>query len=178
MLDDAFGTDSARQLLAMLDATSAQQIEFADSISLGASKTKLAEPWLSGFRKLGEQSAVQQMQLSVTDSKYFQKALATADRFQLKTELGLALVFDIHVQNGGISAAAAQQIQQTIAGNPSGREEDLRVAIANAVADNAKNVPFREDVRKRKLAVATGQGVVHGGTYVLRIWGLAELAVS
>jgi hypothetical protein len=42
----------------------------------------------------------------------------------------------------------------------------------------AKNVKFREDVRHRKLTVATGSGQVHGGTFVLRNWGLADLAFS
>jgi hypothetical protein len=173
-LQDAFG-DSAAQLLGVLDGTAAQQIAFADSISLGASKTVLAEPWLSGFRRLGELPAVQQLQLSVADRNYFQPALITARRFNLHAELGIALAFDIHVQNGGISAAAAQQIQQTITDHPSDREQDLRVAIANAVADTATNVKFREDVRQRKLTVATGSGQVHGGTFVLRNWGLSEL---
>ncbi len=177
ILQDAFGA-SAAQLLAVLDATPAQQIAFADSISLGASKTALAEPWLSGFRNLGEQSAVQQLQLAAVDRNYFQPALLTARRFNLNAELGIALAFDIHVQNGGISAAAEQQIRQTMADHPSDREQDLRVAIANAVADNATNVRFREDVRQRKMTVATGAGQVHGGMFVLRNWGLSDLPFS
>ena len=175
MVEDAFGNDAAGQLLQIIDAEPADQIEFADSISQGALKAVLAEPWLSGFRRLGEQPDVQALQLSIVDRDYFQPALKTASRFNLKTELGIALAFDIHVQNGGISGAAAQQVQVTMAAHPSDRELDLRVAIANAVADNAKNVKFREDVRQRKLTVATGSGQVHGGTYVLRNWGLAEL---
>jgi hypothetical protein len=34
---------------------------------------------------------------------------------------------------------------------------------------------YRPDVLSRKLALATGAGAVHGGTYVLRNWGLADL---
>jgi hypothetical protein len=177
MVEDAFG-DPAGQLLQILNAGPADQIRFADSISLGAQKATLAEPWLSGFRRLGEKPEVQQIQLARADQAYFQPALTTASRFGLKTELGIALAFDIHVQNGGIRAAAAQQIQDTLAAQPSDRELDVRVAIANAVADNATNVQFREDVRQRKLTVATGSGQVHGGTYVLRNWGLAELPFS
>ena len=117
---------------------------------------------------------VQQLQLAIVDKDYFEPALLTASRFNLNTELGIALAFDIHVQNGSIPAAAAQQIQETLAGHPSDSEQDLRIAIANAVADSAVEA-FREDVRQRKLTVATGSGQVHGGTYVLRNWGLAEL---
>jgi len=174
LVEDAFG-DSAPQLFHILDAPVAEQIAFANSISQGTFKTVLAEPWLSAFRQLGEQPDVQQLQLSIADQDYFQPALSTASRFGLKAELGIALAFDIHVQNGGISDAAAQEIRDTLAAHPSDRELDLRIAIANAVADNARNVRFREDVRQRKLTVATGAGQVHGDTYVLRNWGLAEL---
>lgn len=177
MLQDAFGA-SAAQLLAIVAAPQAEQISFANSISTGVSKAVLAEPWLSGFRRLGEQPAVQQLQLDIVNRDYLQPALVTAKKFNLTTELGVALAFDIHVQNGGISQAAAQEVQTTLAGHPSDREQDVRTAIANAVADNAKNVRFREDVRQRKLTIATGSGQVHGGTYVLRNWGLAELPAS
>jgi hypothetical protein len=175
MLQDAFGNSAAQQLLQVIAEPPAQQIAFADSISQGVLKAVLAEPWLSGFRRLGSEAAVQQLQLAIVNRDYFQPALATANSFQLKAELGMALVFDIHVQNGGVSAAAAQEVRQTMTDHPSDREQDLRVAIANAVADNAKNVKYREDVRQRKLTIATGSGQVHGGTFVLRNWGLAEI---
>jgi hypothetical protein len=174
MVADAFG-NAATQLFHILDAPSAEQMAFANSISQGASKAVLAEPWLSGFRRLGEKPEVQQLQLLIADRDYFEPALTTATRFGLKTELGIALAFDIHVQNGGVSDAAAQEIRDTLAAHPSDRELDVRVAIANAVADRAKNIQFREDVRLRKLTVATGAGKVHGETYLLRNWGLAEL---
>jgi Glycosyl hydrolase family 46/Putative peptidoglycan binding domain len=177
LLESAFGS-SAEQLFEILDAPVARQIAFGDSISQGSSKAVLAEPWLSGFRRLGEEPAVQQLQLSIVDHDYFEPALATAARHNLKMELGIALVFDIHVQNGGISGPAAEQIQRTLAEHPSDREQDVRIAIANAVADNSENVRFQEDVRQRKLTVATGSGQVHGGTFVLRNWGLAELPFS
>jgi hypothetical protein len=61
-----------------------------------------------------------------------------------------------------------------VTATPPADERALRVIIANAVADNAKS-DFREDVRKRKLAIATGQGMVHGANYVLENWGLIDL---
>jgi peptidoglycan hydrolase-like protein with peptidoglycan-binding domain len=178
MVEAAFGSSAAAQLFEILDAAWPAQLSFANSISLGALKAVLAEPWLSGFRQFGEQPAVQQLQLAIVDTDYFEPALSTASRFNLTTELGVALAFDIHVQNGSVTAAAAQQIEATLAAHPSDREQDVRVAIANAVANTASNVAFREDVRQRKLTVATGSGQVHGGTYVLRNWGLAELPFS
>jgi len=173
LVQQAFGAQ-AQQLLQVLQGTKAQQIAFADTVSLGSNKVQLAEPWRSAFRAFGEFPDVQSAQLALADSGYFQKALQTAQDFNLKTELGLALAFDIHVQNGGIKPEARTQIQQQLAQHPIGSEQDLRVIIANAVADQA-SAKFREDVRARKLTVATGAGTVHGATFVLRNWGLDNL---
>ena len=53
-------------------------------------------------------------------------------------------------------------------------EADLRKAVANAVADQARD-EWKEDVRKRKLAIATGSGVVHGLALKLADWGLDDV---
>jgi hypothetical protein len=86
-------------------------------------------------------------------------------------ELGLALCFDIHVQNGSIKPSARDRIRNEVAAQPIHKERELRAIVANAVAD-ASRPQFREDVRSRKLTLATGAGQVHGATYVLRNWGL------
>ena len=169
----AFG-DRTGELVAVLRSSKAKQLAFADSISLGASKVRLAEPWRSGFRRFGELEPVQALQLKVADRDYFRPALRTARALRLKTELGIALAFDIHVQNGGVSAAARERIKRQLAAHPIERELELRVIIANAVA-NQSRPQFREDVRARKLAIATGAGTVHGGLFVLRNWGLADV---
>jgi Glycosyl hydrolase family 46/Putative peptidoglycan binding domain len=173
LLRQEFGAKTD-QLLELLGKTSAQQIAFADSISLGSSKVRLAEPWRSAFSAFGSLPEVQAAQLALADSAYFQPALKTASDLDLKTELGLALAFDVHVQNGGIKAAARAQIQEQLAKHPIGSEQDRRVIIANAVADKSA-AAFREDVRSRKLTLATGVGVVHKATFVLRNWGLDDL---
>jgi hypothetical protein len=51
-------------------------------------------------------------------------------------------------------------------------EQELRVIVANAVADASAS--FKEDVRSRKLTVATGTGKVYGETFILSNWGLDE----
>jgi hypothetical protein len=61
------------------------------------------------------------------------------------------------------------QVQQGM--TPDMPELELRRIVANAVADCAKP-RWREDVRARKLAIATGQGVVHGHKYMLQNMGL------
>jgi hypothetical protein len=172
LVRDCFGTGTD-ELLQILKEPWAQQEAWADSVSSGSSKLTLAEPFKSGFAKLGQSALGQQLQQQHVDADYFQPALATAKQYGLQTELGIALSFDIHVQNGGISAAVGEKIRAQM--TPGMPEENVRVIIANAVADHAL-AAWQADVRTRKLAVATGDGVVHGVHYVLKNWGLAELA--
>ena len=167
---------SAKQLMDVFRAPKATQLAFADSVSLGASKGKLAEPWRSAFQRFGEMAEVQAHQLELADRDYFQPALQTAREFGLQTELGISLCFDVHVQNGSINAKARAAIKQELQDHPIANEQELRVIIANSVADNAR--AFQEDVRSRKLTIATGTGSVHGQTFVLRNWGLDESAFS
>jgi len=167
----AFG-DLTPRLLQLIDQTFAQQLAFADSVSILPGKARLAEPWRSCFGVLGSMPEVQDVQLRHVRNDYFQPALATAGKLNLKTELGVALAFDIHVQNGGVKAPIVTSLQ----GATFASERDLRVALANAVADSA-NPTFKEDVRSRKMAVATGNGVVHGASFALKSWGLDEIAV-
>ena len=101
-------------------------------------------------------------------------ALETAASLGLASELGIALAFDVHVQNGGVSAAIREDLARAMAGAP---EPAVREALANAVANHAK-AQFREDVRSRKLAIARGEGVVHGRRVVLARWGLADVAAA
>jgi peptidoglycan hydrolase-like protein with peptidoglycan-binding domain len=173
LVKQAFGAKT-QELLEIMRAPKAKQMAFANSISLGASKARLAEPWRTGFRKFGELKQVQEVQLAHANNDYFQPARRTAQTLRLKTELGLALAFDVHVQNGGIDPDARAEIKRHVAQHPMEREQDLRVAIAHAVANNS-NPPSRQDVLSRKLTIATGSGTVHGGAFVLRNWGLAEL---
>jgi hypothetical protein len=173
LLDQAFGS-LAHDLRAVLARPWPAQLAFADSISLGRQKTRLAEPWLGSFARLGQIPFVQELQLGRAERNYYAPALATAKKWRLKTELGVALAFDVHVQNGGIKPVAAAKIREALSGTPAPTEPELRVVIANAVA-NAAREKWREDVRARKLAIATGTGTVHGAHYALRNWGLDEL---
>jgi peptidoglycan hydrolase-like protein with peptidoglycan-binding domain len=172
LVKQAFGAKTD-ELIQMMQAPKAKQLAWADSISLGANKVRLAEPWRSAFQKFGELEEVQALQIQLADGDYFQPALQTAKEHGLKTELGIALAFDIHVQNGGIKPSAREEIKKDLAEHPVTSEQELRVIIANAVADKARP-EFRDDVRARKLTIATGSGKVHGALFVLRNWGLDE----
>ena len=161
----------ADELVGVCRGPRARQLAFADSVSSGPRKAAVREPWRSGFRRFGELPDVQAIQLARVKSRYWDPARKTARELGLKTELGVALCFDIHVQNGSIKPSAREQIRREVAANPIHKERELRVIVANAVAD-ASRPQFREDVRSRKLTLATGAGKVHGATYVLRNWGL------
>lgn len=176
LVRQAFG-GKTDQLLDLMNSSLSKQMAFANSISLGASKARLAEPWRSAFKRFGEMTDVQAVQIERADQNYFQPAVSTANRFNLKSELGIALAFDIHVQNGSIKDSAREQIRSQLQQNPISSEQELRIIIANAVADKARP-QFREDVRSRKLTIATGSGRVHGAMFVLRNWGLGEFSLQ
>jgi hypothetical protein len=88
--------------------------------------------------------------------------------------MGIALCFDIAVQNGGIdSDTEERRITRWLEDNPGASERDRRVRIADVVAENAK-AQYVEDVRARKRTIATGEGEVHGARYATSDWGIAE----
>lgn len=166
----AFEEDTDR-LLALLRAPLDEQMAFADSVSIPPRQVRLAEPWRSRFAWFGAFPEVQAAQRRRARERYWEPAVATASALGLVTELGLALAFDVHVQNGGVKATVLRAIREA---GPVAGEPELRRRVAHAVADHAA-ARWREDVRQRKLAIAEGEGVVHGERLVLSHWGLDEL---
>jgi peptidoglycan hydrolase-like protein with peptidoglycan-binding domain len=167
---EAFGKKGP-ELVEIMNGPKTRQFAWANAISSGSTKSKVAEPWRSCFQRFGEIPEVQEIQLAQVNASYFQPAKKTARELGLQSELGIALCFDIHVQNGSISSTAQERIRREVKANAIHKERELRVIVANAVADAAR-AQYREDVRSRKLTLATGAGKVHGATYVLRNWGL------
>jgi hypothetical protein len=89
----------------------------------------------------------------------------------LWSERAEALLFDIRVQNGSIQSYVKAQIlrdfeelDQELSKNDK-EIAKLRI-IANRRAE-ASNPRWVEDVRRRKLCIANGEGVVHGNLYHL-----------
>lgn len=160
--------DHTQEIVDIIRAKPKEQEQWADSITVRGGL--LAEPWRTAFRTLGKSIEVQKIQQRVAEADYFQSALKTAKKFGLTSELGMALCFDSHVQNGGINKRA----QSLLGESRPGDELTLRTAIAEAVAKCAR-AEYRDDVRTRKLAIATGRGRVHGADYVLENWGLEDL---
>jgi hypothetical protein len=167
-IDQAFGPEAAmlRGLLTR-PLSDCEAWAVANTVDGGG----LAEPWRASFAAFGEFPEVRAEQRRRAFDRYFAPALKTAARYKLESDLGIALTFDIHVQNGGINPGAKSQIELQLAGNPNCPELKRREIIANAVADNARP-KYREDVRVRKLAIARGGGQVHGRSYNLENWGL------
>jgi peptidoglycan hydrolase-like protein with peptidoglycan-binding domain len=168
---EAFG-DKADQLIGIMKAPPSQQEQWANSVTV---RSGVAEPWRTGFRWLGQFQEVREEQRRMANTDYFLPALNTAKGLGLKSELGLALCFDVEVQNGGVSDSTRKIIQQGIAAQHPSNERDLRRIVANAVA-GASDPRFKQDVLSRKLTIADGQGQVHGAAFILENWALAEFA--
>ena len=175
LVDDAFGA-LAPELRRKLSLPRTERVAWGDSISLGPRKTGVAPPWSAAFRSFGEKAPVQRLQ---TDRarRYWRDALRIVDAYEIPGELGHALAFDIAVQNGGIDAAEAEEIGRRLAGAGAAGQRQTREVIANVVAENSA-ARWVEDVRRRKLAIAQGEGVVHEAKYRLRDWGLEEAEVA
>jgi hypothetical protein len=159
--------DQAPAILAIMQDTPANQLQWANQNTVKGGG--LAEPLKSMFAAFGSDPVVQAVQLAHVQSEYTLPAIQTAKSYGLESELGLALCFDCHVQNGGITAAAAAKIGAQ--NQPGTAEGDLLKIIATAVAGSA-NPKWQADVLSRKMMIATGAGLVHGTQYVLDNWGL------
>jgi hypothetical protein len=170
LIQRAFGAH-ADEIVSVMKSARSKQEAWADSVTVN--RGLLAEPWRTAFKILGGFESVQRLQQQIALGDYFEPAKRTAVQYGLATELGVALCFDIHVQNGGISARAGEAIKRSLRST----ELDLRRAIAKAVASTARAV-YRVDVLARKMTIAEAQGRVHGANYVLENWGLSEIAAE
>ena len=174
LIDSAFGS-LKNILLSQLEKTWPEQIQWANSISIGTNKVRVEEPWERAFATLGADPDVQTIQLRRVN-KYWDIAKRDTSRFQLRTEAGISLCFDIAVQNGGIdNDTEARRISTWINDNPGASERDLLLRIADVVAENSRP-QYVEDVRRRKRTIAKGDGDVHGARYATRDWGISEFA--
>jgi Putative peptidoglycan binding domain/Glycosyl hydrolase family 46 len=167
LVKQVFG-EHTPELIELIKAPPAKQKQWADEHTVKSSA--LAEPWRSLFATFGSLPEVQQAQLDLVNKGYLAPAIATAKQLGFRSELGLALCFDAQVQNGGVKAAAIKSLLAKAKAGTS--ERDLRKMLADAVARSAQPA-WREDVRQRKLTIATGQGIVHGHKFVLDRWGLS-----
>lgn len=166
----------ADQMGEILDAPLGRQMQWARDISVGRDRYKILRPWAEAFERLGSYDEVKAIELEHTE-KYWRIARADFEEFGLRNELGLALCFDTAVQNGGVDPTEARRIRRRVEDSPPRDEEALRVIIANVIAENSRP-RYIEDVRARKLTLATARGVVHQSNYDLKTWGLDDIRIA
>ncbi|MGE5403838.1 MAG: hypothetical protein ACM3PP_02760 [Candidatus Saccharibacteria bacterium] len=145
----------------MLNSSREDQIHWAKSIN--DSNNHITEPWKSKLTSLCKTEEFQEIQTQAMD-RYINKAETICQKYNLTTEKGFALAFDISVQNGGIKNKADRIIQTAVEqANKSGtplNETQLMKVIANAVADSSKP-RYHDDVLARKMTIVEGTGIVH-----------------
>src|SRR5262245_55043211 len=103
ILTESFGAQLPELLQRMRAPINTELFQWCDSISLGQNKYAVQEPWRSNFAAFGKHEIVRDIQRQRARTKYFEPSLITMKRVQTKnelaSELGIALCFDIHVQN-------------------------------------------------------------------------------
>lgn len=157
------------QLQQAINGEKETALNFAASIQDQTKKT-IIEPWKQMFRSLGLTPEFQAIEVRGA-AAYFEKGVRLCKEYGLWTMRGRALMFDICVQNGGIADKIREliladfgKLQQSL--SPEDMELEKMRSVANRRAE-AANPRFIEDVRRRKLCIAEGKGVVHGITYDL-----------
>jgi peptidoglycan hydrolase-like protein with peptidoglycan-binding domain len=163
VLDDVFG-DEAGALRTVLARPRAEQLAWVRAIQ-APTRRRLDEPWQGYFRALGRRPECQAAQVRAARA-YHDAALELCRAFGLRSERAVALAFDICVQNGSISKETAARIRADFRAAPGLDEAGRLEIVANRRADAARP-QWREDVRRRKLAIARGSGTVHGRHYEL-----------
>src|SRR5207253_8685255 len=133
------------------------QMIFAQSISIDNGE-RIQPQWESAFKALGEAPEVQEIE-NTHAQHYWEAGLHFANAFTLQSERGLALCFDIAVQNR-VTDGMITEVQQKIGSGAVSEPEKMQI-IAHVVADHANPI-YYNDVLKRKMTFATGQGTVHG----------------
>jgi len=154
--------------LAALTSPAAEQLAWARSIQ--DRQFRILEPWRGLLKTLGRTPEFQAIQ--VRQAGYFYgRALELCSTYGLRTERAAALMFDILVQNGSISPLVKAQIDKDCSALPGGDDspqaEVARLRIVATRRAAACRSEYIEDVRRRKLTIAEGKGVVHGIPYDL-----------
>jgi len=124
------------------------------------------EPWRGMLKQLGRTQEFQDIQAKHA-IQIHDKAVAMCKDYGLTTERGIALMFDICVQNGSISPVVKAQILADFIGLPDARDQVARMRVIANRRSAAVKPQFVNDVRIRKLTIAEGAGTVHGIQYDL-----------
>jgi hypothetical protein len=164
--EQIFGTHLGA-LTEALGANPEDLMNFARSVQHPVKHT-VFEPWRGYAKALGRTAEFQRIQVKHANGN-FQQALSLCRQYELWSERAVALMFDIVTQNGSIKNITRAQIAADIQALPAGlsdadREVRKLEIVANRRAE-AANPRWVDDVRRRKLCIARGGGVVHGISY-------------
>lgn len=167
-LRSVFGEDYP-VLMAVIEADRETALRFARSIQ-DESSHKVGRSWRTKFKVLGLSGEGRQVQVAEA-AGLFKSAQRKVGEYGLRSERAVALMFDISVQNGGISRSVKNQILSEYARLPENLSNDLaessRLEIVARCRAEASHPRWVADVRRRKLAIARGEGWVHGRFYNL-----------
>ena len=157
--------------------TKAEQLAWAKSIQYtqlknGKLRWYIDPNWIKAFRNLGITDEMIEIQTEAAGIIY-QKALSLTNEYELTTERGVALLFDIITQNGSVDRnGSGGRIKEDYMKIPPSLSNDEKqtekmIIIANRRAEVSKS-QYVEDVRSRKLTIAKGEGKVHSKQYNLK----------
>ena len=147
-----------------LNSDKEELMEFARSIQHPV-RHFIYEPWRGMFKSLGRTKEFQDIETKYAQNLY-NRAVKLVEDYKLWSERAVALMFDIKTQNGSIRPITREQIfadYQNLSEDLTEAQlevERMRI-VANRRAE-ASNPRWIEDVRKRKLCIANGEGEVHG----------------
>jgi len=127
-------------------------------IGINDSNNKVLLDWKQRFIDLGNTKEFQEIQHEA-EKQYISQAKNIFIKFGLTTERGLALAFDIAVQNWSVKAG-------TSIVNSSMTESQKLNAIAKSVVSQSAS-KWQSDVRSRKMTIVNGTGTVHRAFYNL-----------
>ena len=155
----------------MLASPLATQLAWARSIQDPVRHT-VAEPWNGAAQIARPHTGVSGDSGGIRRRHPPRGPAVSARRFGVTTERALALMFDIRVQNGSISAATEAPIRADFAAipaaaTPDGRRNRQTAFHRQPPRRSLEPAAYVEDVRARKLTIANGAGTVHGVAYDL-----------
>ncbi len=161
----------------MLKLTKPEQAAWAKNIQYSQVKNGkvhwyLDPKWVQAFINLGLTDEMISIQTDAA-SLIYQKALKLSEDYELTTERGAALMFDITTQNGSVDRkGSGKKIREDYLKIAPGLSDDeiqteKMTIIANRRAE-VSNPTYVEDVRSRKLTIAKGEGKVHSKQYNLK----------
>lgn len=189
----------ADELEALSRMQPAHAVRFFEGLCEGSRWAPHAAPWVRLFTRLCRTPQFQSIQREAAE-RYWRDAVADARFFNVRTKRGVALMFDVAIQNGihkigKTHSDDTHRLFQAKGGFALPYRSKL-IAIAESVAATSRKVQgdwIREDVLSRKLAIVcncgrshtTGQSVtiprcgkVHGRIYKLEQYGITDEPVN